>query len=204
MAAPQVVAATLLPEIIAAYRITHPDIRVHIVDAAVISLSDQIINGSADIAIGPEQQVNQGISVTQLFQSRWILWCHPDHPISAKTEVKWSELRPYVICAAGSDHEQSLASILNTLEPSERFHVSDIVESVTTALGLVSQNIALTMTPEFVDQLGIHQHLRKLPLSQPTLSRHYVLYSQSDMWVSDPVQGFADFVKQFVATKHFN
>ncbi|MEP1444708.1 MAG: LysR family transcriptional regulator [Paraglaciecola sp.] len=201
VAAPQVVAATLLPEIIAAYRVTHPDVRVHIVDSSVISLSDQIVNGTADIAIGPEQQVNQGISVRPLFESRWILWCHPEHPMSTQSEVSWSELRPHDICAPGSDHEQSFANILNTLEPSARFQVSEIVDSVTTALGLVSQNIALAITPEFVNQLGLHKHLLQLPLVQPTQSRRYVLYSQSDLWVSDPVQGFADFIEQFVAAK---
>jgi len=198
VAVPQVVAATLLPEIIAAYTAENPDVRIHIVDSPVISLSDQVVNGTADIAIGPEQPVADGISISPVFESRWVLWCHPDHPLASKMQVKWSELKPYVICAAGSDHERSLASVLNNLPPKDRFNVSDIVESVTTALGLVAQNLTIAMTPEFVGKLGMHRHIKKLNLIDPDLSRRYVLYSQGDAWVSEPVRNFTEYAKSFL------
>ncbi|MBR9911727.1 MAG: LysR family transcriptional regulator [Gammaproteobacteria bacterium] len=198
VAAPQVVAATLLPEIIAAYAAVNPDVRIHIVDSPVISLSDQVVNGVADIAIGPEQPVSEGISVSALFESNWVLWCHPEHPLASKQQVKWSELSPYFISAAGSDHEKSLASVINSLPPKDRFNVSDIVDSVTTALGLVSENLAIAMTPEFVEKLGIHPHLKKLDLIDPYLSRRYVLYGQGDLWVSEPVKEFTEYTQAFL------
>lgn len=198
VAAPQVVAGTLLPEIIAAYTAHNPDVRIHIVDSPVISLSDQVVNGVADIAIGPEQPVADGISISPLFESRWVLWCHPDHPLASKKRVKWAELSPYFICAAGSDHEKSLAAVINTLPAKDRFNVSDIVDSVTTALGLVAQNLTIAMTPEIVEKLGMYRHLKKLDLIDPDFSRRYVLYSQSDLWVSEPVNEFAEYVKEFL------
>lgn len=57
-------------------------------------------------------------------------------------QIRWSELAPYTICAAGSDHEKSLASVISKLPPKKRFHVSEIVENVITALGIVAENIA--------------------------------------------------------------
>lgn len=198
VAAPQVVAATLLPEMIVACTAENPDVRVHIVDSSVISLSDQVVNGTADIAIGPEQPVAEGISISALFESRWVLWCHPDHSLASKNQVKWSELSPYNICAAGSDHEKSLAAVINSLPPKDRFNVSDIVDNVTTALGLIAQNLTIAMMPEFVETLGIYRHIKKLDLIDPNLSRRYVLYSHSDLWVSESVKDFTEYAKTFL------
>jgi DNA-binding transcriptional LysR family regulator len=198
VAAPQVVAATLLPEIIASYKKKHPDVKIHIVDSSILSLSDQISNGTADLAIGPEQAVSQGISVTPLFESKWVLWCHEDHELAQKIQARWSELSAYVICAAGADQESSLSSIINNLPPKDRFYISDMVESVTTALGLVSQNLTITMTPEFVESLGMYKKIKKLELVEPELSRKYVLYSLGDAWVSESVKEFTEFVKNYL------
>lgn len=198
VAAPQVVAASFLPKIIAAFMLDNPGVRVHIVDSSVTSLSDELLNGTADLAIGPEQEVSHGVSVNPLFESRWVLWCHPDHPLALKNEAKWSELSPYFISAAGDDHQHSLAPVINSLAPNERFNISDIVASVTTVLGLVSENIAIAMTPEFVENLGMHKHLKKLSLQEPELNRRYVLYSQSKLWVSEPVKAFTLFVNAYL------
>lgn len=200
VAAPQVVASAFLPKIIASFMVDNPGVRVHIVDSSVTSLSDELLNGTADLAIGPEQEVSHGISVNPLFESRWVLWCHPDHALASQTQAKWSELSPYFISAAGDDHQHSLATVLNSLAPHERFNISDIVDSVTTVLGLVSENIAIAMTPEFVEKLGMHQHLKKLSLHEPELHRRYVLYSQSKLWVSEPVKAFTQFIQTYLET----
>jgi DNA-binding transcriptional LysR family regulator len=201
VAAPQVVAASLLPKIIAGYIATRPDVRIHTVDSSVITLSDRIVAGDADIAIGPEQPVAKGLSATTLFESRWVLWCHPKHPAASMKKVQWAELAPYTICAAGPDHEQSLAAVIGKLPPKKRFQVSEIVDNVTTALGIVAANIAVTMTPEFVQNVAAHTHLVKRPLIQPSLTRRYVLYTQTDPWVPEAVKEFADYIQDFVSTR---
>lgn len=202
VAAPQVVAGSILPRIIADYTSNNPDVRIHIVDSLVNQVSDQVFNGAADLAIGPEQPVAEGISVTTLFRSPWVLWCHPDHPLADKKQVKWSELSNTVLCSAGSDFEKSLASVINGLPVEDRFVVSDIVDNVTTALGLVAQNLTVTMTPEVVERLNMYSHLKKLYLVEPELSRNYALYSQGDLWVSDPVKDFAKYIQQSLADKN--
>lgn len=200
VAAPQVVSASLLPKMIAGYTATHPDVRIHIVDAPVITLSDRIVAGDADLAIGPEQPMAKGVSATPLFDSRWVLWCHPKHPAAAMKQVKWADLAPYTICAAGSDHEQSLAPVIAKLPPKKRFQVSEIVDNVTTALGIAAENIAVTMTPEFVQNIAAHTPLVKRPLIQPALTRRYVLYSQAEPWIPEAVREFADYIQNFALT----
>ncbi|MEF9927574.1 MAG: LysR family transcriptional regulator, partial [Massilia sp.] len=55
IAAPQLMACTLLPPSIAAYRAQHPEIVVRLADTEVEGVITRVLSGEADVGIGPER-----------------------------------------------------------------------------------------------------------------------------------------------------
>src|SRR5690606_21892725 len=68
VAAPQLMASTLLPELMAAYAKAQPAIRIKIVDCAVESVMSRVFSGEVDFGIGPERDPNSDIEATTLFK----------------------------------------------------------------------------------------------------------------------------------------
>ena len=91
-AAPMVVAAAVLPPLIAAFRETRPRTTVRILDTGVEWLGDRVAMGEADLALGPDRAVGEAVSAEPLFPTPWVLWCSPAHPLAAKTVLAWRDL----------------------------------------------------------------------------------------------------------------
>ena len=95
VAAPQLMAATVLPEIIAAYNNEHPDISVKLVDSVVESIVSRVFSGEVDFGIGPERDPNSDITAESLFDGRFIAVFPRGHPLSQMREVSWADLAAY-------------------------------------------------------------------------------------------------------------
>ncbi|HSV46177.1 MAG TPA: LysR family transcriptional regulator [Ramlibacter sp.] len=77
VAAPLIVAHSMLPSAIAAYRQTHPDVLVRPVDCTVEDLVHIVEEDHADLAIGPDRPTSDLVDRIALYDSRWVLWCSP-------------------------------------------------------------------------------------------------------------------------------
>ena len=69
IAAPQLMASTLIPEAMAAYTARHPNIRIKLVDCAVGNRHVRVFSGEVDFGIGPERDPNSDITATPLFEA---------------------------------------------------------------------------------------------------------------------------------------
>ncbi|MEJ7806617.1 MAG: LysR family transcriptional regulator, partial [Telluria sp.] len=73
IAAPQLMACTLLPEVIAAYRATYPEIQVRLVDCAVEHVTPRVVSGEVDFGIGPERDGTAQVEATVLFEMPFVM-----------------------------------------------------------------------------------------------------------------------------------
>ena len=89
VAAPMVIASAMLPRAIRDYAALRPKIVVRIRDAAVEQLVEMVASGDVDLAIGPDRPTGDDVQRVSLFQSPWVLWCAPDHPLAATMSVAW-------------------------------------------------------------------------------------------------------------------
>ena len=55
VAAPQLMACTLLPQAVAAFAGRHPKVEVLIVDCEVEDVASRVLSGEVDLGIGPER-----------------------------------------------------------------------------------------------------------------------------------------------------
>ena len=59
-----------------------------------------------------------------LFQSPWVLWCSPEHPLAARKVLRWRDLKDHALVAAGRDHERNVAQMGQGLAEEERIVVA--------------------------------------------------------------------------------
>ena len=173
IAAPLVVASVILPRAIKAYQQTRPKVRIHIRDAPVEKLVDAVASGDADLALGPDRACGADIARTPLFQSPWVLWCAPTHPLARQRSVTWAQLHAHPLVAAGRDHERSVAQMHTGLPSEQRVTPVEIVDNISTALGLAAADVTATLAPDYVGALakppaaeGFAEHLVKV-LAKP-------------------------------------
>lgn len=199
IAAPLVVASVILPAAIAAYRREHPRVTIRIVDTAVEWLTDRIIMGDADLAVGPDRVAPDGLICQKLFPSPWVLWCSPEHPLAQQSVIKWEDLRGIELCAAGRDHEQSVDQMNSNLPASRRIEPTQVVDNISTALGLAATALSVTCAPAYVEPLARPLGLVMRRIVEPEVIRHVALYGANQQIRSGATHAFAQFLRERLA-----
>ncbi|RZJ15099.1 MAG: LysR family transcriptional regulator [Acidovorax sp.] len=199
IAAPLVVASVILPKAIKAYVQKRPKVRIHIRDVPVEKLVDAVASGDADLALGPDRACGDDVVRTQLFESPWVLWCAPTHPLAHKRSVTWDQLHAYPLVAAGRDHERSVAQMHTGLPSGQRVTPVEIVDNISTAMGLAAADVAATLAPDYVGALAKPLGLVRRRILSPEVMRYVCLYSPARRATSPAAEGFSDHLIQTLA-----
>ena len=198
IAAPQVIASMILPTIIKLYNADRPKVVVVIRDAAVEALVDMVATGEVDLAIGPDRPLGDQVAREPLFDSPWVMWCAPDHPVAAKPIVEWEDLQTLSIVAAGRDHERSVARMRSNLPDEERVTPSQVVDHVSTALGIAAAGTSVTLSPAYVGVLASRLGLVMRRIVDPESIRQVCLYRSTRRAISPAAEGFATHLTAWV------
>lgn len=183
VAAPLTVAAEILPRIIAQFIESRPTAHIRIIDTGVEWLSDRVANGEADLALGPDRLASPNVMVETLYPSAWVAWCAPHHPMAMHDRLAWSEALQWPMIAAGRDHEHSVLPRLPQ-EIAASIKSAQIVDNVTTALGLAAAGIGFTCSPAYLAELARRMGLVQCELTNPTIMRAMTLYTPRDRRLS--------------------
>jgi DNA-binding transcriptional LysR family regulator len=186
IAAPIAVASILLPPMIAVHQTKHPRSKIRIVDTPVEWLVDRVIHGEADLALGPDRPDAAETTRTPVLESPFVIWCAPGHPLAQRKSLRWKDLAETDIFAAGRDHD---TSVQETLQPTE------IVQNITTALGLAAAGLGVTFAPAYVGPLAAALGLTKCKLTEPSLMRRLTLYEMASS-LAGPATAFRDTIMQ--------
>lgn len=89
LAAPQLMACTLMPRVIAAYRSLFPDVDVRLADTLPEHLRDGIASSDVELAIGPDIDVDETLTRRPLFKGRHWLVCPPGHALASRRSMAW-------------------------------------------------------------------------------------------------------------------
>ncbi len=199
LAAPQLMACTLMPRVIAAYGARYPDIDVRLADTLPEHLLDGLLSGEAELAVGQDVPVDTTIERRSLFRDRHWLICPPSHPLARRRKVRWSELVPYTFIAPTRDFRQR---VLPELEPEARAFMlratTQEVSYMTTALGMVASGLGLTVCPTYSASLVRAHGLQMVRLESPDFHREVCVYSAARRSLSPAAAGFVGMLERFV------
>ncbi len=190
--APMVIASVALPAALHAYAQQRPKVVVRVRDLPVDGLVDSVASGDVDLAVGPDRSVGADVERQALFTSPWVLWCAPSHPLARRKSVRWEALRDYALLAAGRDHEHSVEMMRLTSAEDARIAPVDIVDNVSTALGLAAHGRVATLAPAYVQPLAAYFGLVMRRVVEPESIRTVCLYRSAARSPSPAAQGFAE------------
>jgi DNA-binding transcriptional LysR family regulator len=192
--APLVLASTALPAAIREYTENRPKVVIRVHDVAVDTIVDAVASGDVDLAVGPDRLTGSNVASEVAFDSRWVLWCSPTHPLASKKVIRWDELRDISLVAAGRDHERSVAQMLVNAPPDSRITPVHVVNNVTTALGIAAQGLAATLAPAYVSAIADHFGLVMRRVVEPETIRHISIYRPTARAFSPAAEGFAEYL----------
>lgn len=194
IAAPMAVAALVLPSLIVEHRLSYPRTAVRIVDTAVEWLGDRVQIGEADLALGPDRAVPGELKRTELCPTYWVIWCRPDHRLAARSEVRWADLHGADVYAAGRDHEHSIQRFLPPDSEAAKIRPVQIVENISTALGIAAAGLGVTFSPDYVAPFAAALGLEQRRLIDPSVVRFMSLYEPVERALSPAALCLAKFL----------
>lgn len=147
LAAPQLMACTLLPEVIAAYKVVHPDVQIRLTDCLVESVLPRVLSGEVDFGIGPERDAMPEITSRTLFEMPFMLVFPQDHPLAKQQRVCWEDAVRFPFIALQGQFTERLTLDLHASLRDLTLNPSNEVAFMTTALSMVSANLGITACP---------------------------------------------------------
>ncbi|RIX85030.1 LysR family transcriptional regulator [Acidovorax cavernicola] len=198
IAVPQVMACTVMPEIMAAFARKYPGIRVRLQDSMVESVLGRLTSGDVDLAIGPERDASAHVVARALFTLPFLAVLPPGHPLTQKQRVAWSDLVRYPVISLQGEYTQLLSAELYASPGRIEFSPTHEVAFLTTALSMVEHGLGVTTCLPYAGVLLQRQKLEFRPLVTPVLSRRFQVWLNKDRGLSPSAQEFLDFLMQYV------
>ncbi|WP_257168063.1 LysR family transcriptional regulator [Bradyrhizobium sp. SRS-191] len=192
--APLVLASAVLPAAVREFRRQRPNVAIHIRDVTVELTVDRVAAGDLDLAVGPDRPPDPAVSAETIFQSPWVLWCAPDHPMAARKTLRWDDLRGITLVAASRDHEVSVAQMRHSDPGTSSTTSPQIVENITTALGIAAQGLAATPAPAYVGVLARPLGLTMRRITKPETVREVCLYRPARRSIPPAAEAFGEFL----------
>jgi LysR family carnitine catabolism transcriptional activator len=183
-------AATLLPPLLASFRARFPSIRVDLFDLPVDGIAQAVRSGQADFGVCTADSDIPDLIATMLYQDRLMLACQSSHPLAGRREVRWAELigEPLAVLRHGSGLrtlvEKGFADMGEPVQPA--FEVSH----VTTAVGLVEAGLALSILPSYALSSARSPGVVAVPLTAPVMERNIVALTDGQRQLSAPCEAF--------------
>ena len=198
VAAPQLMASTLLPELMAAYAQAQPDIHVKIVDCAVESVMSRVFSGEVDFGIGPERDPNSDIEATTLFKGPFMVVFPPGHPLSELSTIHWRDAVRYPMTTLQGQFTERLAVDLRSAIKNLNFAPAHQVAFLSTALAMVKAGMGITVCVSYAAPLVQLYQLELRPLTEPEVYRDFYVFRRQGRALSPAAENFLEFVFDYV------
>lgn len=199
IAAPQLMASTLLPEVIATYRAAHPEIRIKLVDCVVESVMSRVYSGEVDFGIGPERDPNSDITATTLFEGPFMAVFPPGHALARLPEIRWADLVRFPFISLQGQFTERLSIDLRAAVRGLTLSPTNEVAFMSTALSMVSTGLGVTTCIPYAASLVRLYKLEMRALSEPVVMRKFFVFTRKDRSQSPAVISFMDFLFRHIA-----
>jgi DNA-binding transcriptional LysR family regulator len=199
VAVPQLMACTLLPQVIAAWRERHPDVKISLSDSAVEGVTARVLSGETDFGIGPERDAAPQLEARALMELPFEVVVPPAHPLAGRDRAGWTELAAYPLISLRGQFTERLLADMNetlrdlTLKPAHE------VTYMTTALAMVAAGLGITVCMPYARPLVQLHDLRTVALDAPVLTRRFFVYTREQRSLTPAAEAFIAFLFAFVA-----
>ncbi|NRR33424.1 LysR family transcriptional regulator [Oxalobacteraceae bacterium] len=204
VAAPQMMACTLLPEVIAAYRASYPDIQVRLVDCPVENVSGRVYSGEVDFGIGPEREPTAEIEAGLLFEMPFVLVFPTGHALESRERICWSDVGDYPLIALQGQFTERLRHDMHVSLRELSLTPYNEVTFMTTALAMVGAGLGITACLPYAAPMVQRHGLQMRLLQDPELTRRFFVFRKSGRALSPAADSFVAFLHAYVGEHEWN
>jgi len=204
VAAPQMMACTLLPQVIAAYRLDHPNVQLRLVDCPVDTVPGRVLRGEVDFGIGPERDPTPGIATEVLFDMPFVLVFPDGHALQQRERLTWADVNDHPFIALQGQFTERLLRDMHGSFRAHSLKPANEVAFMTTALAMVGAGLGITVCLPYAAPMVRQYGLQMRPLHEPELTRRFFVHSKSGREPSPAAQSFMAFLFRFVAAHEWN
>ncbi|WLR94949.1 LysR family transcriptional regulator [Shinella zoogloeoides] len=171
IAAAIVLAATIVPPIIARFLRMYPEISVSIRDMPEEQISPALKRNEVDIAVGTLSEDDPEITATPLLRDKLMFVCREDHRFAKRKSVRWAELKDetLITLAAANPLRNIVEHNLIRVVPS--FRPKYDVRFSTTAISMIAAGMGVAVLPENSSQLASAVGVTTVDLIEPLVMR---------------------------------
>ncbi|MES2949877.1 MAG: LysR substrate-binding domain-containing protein [Pseudomonadota bacterium] len=198
IAAPQLMSASVLPEVIAGFKQEYPDIEIRLLDCMVEHVLPKVHSGEVDFAIGPERESSADIEAQTLFEIPFVVVFRPDHPLNKKKRVTWDDALRYPVIALKGEFTHRLRADLHESLHDEALNPANEVGFMTTAFAMVSAGLGVTTCLPYASNLIRLHQLQSRPLLDPVVRRKFFVFTRKDRPLSPAAQRFSAYLLDHV------
>jgi len=199
IAAPQLMSASVLPEVIAGFRQQYPDIEIRLLDCMVEHVLSKVHSGEVDFGVGPERESSADIEAQTLFEIPFVVVFRPDHPLSKKKRVTWDDALRYPVIALKGEFTHRLRVDLHDSLHDEALNPANEVGFMTTAFAMVSAGLGVTTCLPYASSLIRLHQLQSRPLQDPVVRRKFFVFTRRDRPLSPAAAQFSAYLLDFVS-----
>lgn len=196
VSAPPLLAAALLPSVVAAHRARYPGVAIALHDGTTEAAVAAVRAGEVDLCIGTLPPGLPDLEREALAADRLLLFCTRDHPLARARQVPWRALQGHglVALSPGSALRQLVDASLRAagVEPLPLFEAAQI----TTVLAMADAGLGVAVLPSVARVLRGYPRLTARPLVRPGVSRTIHAVHQAGRTLSPAGQSFVAMVKE--------
>ena len=186
------VAAKLIPQVMASFTESHPNVEVSLIDDNAIGIEARLLAGEVDLAVGHCLHRNDNtVDFTPLLSDPLGVVCLADHPLACFSQgLSWQQLRafPFIINGTCQLLENTPARVLFD-------HALYSVENITSLFSILELGIGITTLPKLAFPFN-HQKLTWIPLNDPNIERIIGILRFKDRQISPQADAFYQLCSQ--------
>lgn len=192
VAAPPLIASTLLPGVIAGFRRQYPGVTVILRDLLTDDIVLRVRNGEVDLGVGTFHLSDPGLAVAVKSTDRLVVLCPQGHPLLRKRKVRWRELAGYPMIAL--DRHSSLRQIVDkTLDAAACNQAPALeVSFVATAVGMVESGLGIAVLPAYAMLHKGGARIQSRDLTEPVVNRDIAVITARGKSLSPAAEAFVD------------
>lgn len=153
IAAPQLMACTLLTDVVGSFAKEHPGVDVRLSDSMVDDVLPKVQSGEVDFGIGPERSTNPDIAAQPLFDMPFVAVLPQQHPLTRLKRLTWAQLLRHPLISLEGEYTQILRQELQAASDRLAFAPRKEVAFMTTALSMASAGIGVTVCLPYASSL---------------------------------------------------
>ncbi len=199
VAAPPLLAATLLPGAIAAFRSSHPGVRVELVDTRTDLIVAQVRAGEADLGVGTFQAGEDGIERVHLAADRLVAVCPGGHALAGAAPLPWPALAGWPLITLTRDSGIRSLVEYGFEAAGAALDIAFEVNQITTALALAAAGLGVAVLPAYAMASPQSAGLMARPLEAPAVVRDVVAIHRSGRALAPAAAAFVTALGGWVA-----